>query len=62
MYAFLVVEVKTGDKSGKFTLIQIGLTKKVLKTVIILDGDNNTTPAAIFPLVTDSDGPPFDEP
>ena len=62
MYDFLVVEVKTGNQSGKFTLAHGGLTKKLMNTVVILDINNNITPVATIPLVTDDDRPPFDEP
>ena len=62
VYAFLVVEVKTDKQSGKVTLTQIGLTKKVLKIVGMLDSNSTTTPEATIPLGTDSDVTPFNEP
>ena len=60
VYDFLGFEVKTDKKSGELTLTQGGLTKKVLKTVEMLDSNNNITPTATISLVTDTDGPPFD--
>ena len=60
VYYFLGVEVKTDKKSGELTLTQGGLTKKVLKTVGMLDSYNNITPTATMSLGTDNDGPPFD--
>ena len=62
MYDFLRVEVSTDKKSGKVTLTQVGLTKKVLKILGMLDINNNINPAATITLGTDADGPPFDEP
>ena len=62
MYDFLLVEVSTDKNSVKVTLTQVGLTKKVLKTVGMLDVNNNINPAATITLGTDADGPPFDEP
>ena len=62
MYDFLRVEVSTDKNSVKVTLTQVGLTKKVLKTVGMLDIDNNINPAATITLGTDADGPPFYEP
>ena len=59
---FLGFEVNSDKKSGKVALNQLGLTKKVLKTVGMLDSNKRITTEAIFPLGTDSDGPPFDEP
>ena len=61
MHDFLVVEVKTYKQSGKVSLTQVGLTKKVLNIVRILYSNNNTTPSATMSLVKDSDGNPFDE-
>ena len=58
----MVVEVNTAKYSGKVTLTQVVLTKKVLNTAVILDINNNITPAATIILVTDADGPPFGEP
>ena len=43
-------------------MTQVGLTKKVLKIVVILAINNKTTPSAIIPLGTDTYGTPFDEP
>ena len=62
MYDFLRVEFSTDKKSGKVTLNQVGLTKKVLKILGMLDINNNINPAATITLGTDADGPPFDEP
>ena len=62
MFDFLGVEVNTDKQSGKVTLAQGGLTKKVLKKVGMLDSNKTITPESTIPLVTDSDGPPFDEP
>ena len=47
---------------GKVTLTQGGFTKKFLKTVGMLDINDNIHPAATIPLGTDYNGPPFDEP
>ena len=62
MYTLLVVEVDTYNQSVKVTLIQIGLTKKVLNIMGMLDSNSKTTPEAIMPLVIDADGNTFDEP
>ena len=62
MYDFLGVEVKTDEQSGKFTLTQVGFTKKVLNTVKMLDSNKKITPSATISLVTYVDGPPFYEP
>ena len=61
VYAFLGVKVNADKKSGKVTLNQEGLTKKVLHIVGVLNSYEKTTPAANMPLVTDADGNPFDE-
>ena len=60
VYAFLVVEVNTDKQSGKFTLNQGGFTKKVTKTVGMLDSNKKINPAEKMPLGTESYGPPFD--
>ena len=44
-YDLLVVEVKTDKKSGKVTLTQVRLIKKVLNTVVMLGIYMNITPA-----------------
>ena len=62
MYDLLRVEVSTDKKSGKVTLTQVGLTKKVLKTVGMLDINNHINPATTITLGTDTDVPPIDEP
>ena len=62
VYNFLGFEVKTDTHSGKVTLTQGVLTKKVLKTVGMLCSNNNTTTSSTMPLVKDADGYPFDEP
>ena len=45
MYDLLGVKFKTDKKSGKVTLAQGGLNKKLMKTVGILDSNKNTTTA-----------------
>ena len=62
VYAFLVVEVETDNQSGKVTLTQRGLTKKVLNIVGMLDSNKNITPEETMPLGTYAYGNPFDEP
>ena len=59
-YALLGVEVNTGKQSSKVTMTQGDLTKKFMKTLVMLDSNKNITPSEIMPLVTDTDGPPFD--
>ena len=61
VYDLLRIEVNTDKKSDKVTLVQGGLTKKVLKTVRILYSNNKTTPSATLPLGIDDDVPPFDK-
>ena len=61
VYDFLVVEVNTDKQSGKVTLTQLGLTKKVLKIVGMLDSNNTTPPEATIPLGKDADVTPFNE-
>ena len=62
VHAFLCVEVKTDINSGKVTLTQGGLTKKLMNTLGMLDGNNNITLSSINSLVKDAGAPPFDEP
>ena len=62
VYGFLEVEGHNHKHSGKVTLAQLGLTKKVLKIMVILDSNKKTTPAATMPSGTYSDEPPFDVP
>ena len=62
VYGLLVVEVNTDKQSDKVTMTKGGLTKKVLKTLIMLYSNNNTTPAATISLGTDAGGTPFYEP
>ena len=62
VYDLWLVEVHTDKQSGKFALIQGGLTKKVLKTVGMLYNNNNNTPATTITLGKYADGPPLDEP
>ena len=62
VYALLEVEVRTDNNSGKVTLNCGGLIKKVLKLVVMLDGNKKITPAATISLETDADGTTFDEP
>ena len=62
VHAFLCVEVKTDNNSGKVTLTQGGLTKKLMNTLGMLYGNNNITLSSIYPLVKDAGAPPFDEP
>ena len=62
VYDFLGVGVNTDKQSGKFTLTQGVLTKKVINTVVMLDSNKNITPEATIPLGTEDDVPPFDEP
>ena len=50
VFELLEVEVKTDKKSGKVTLTQGGLTKKVIKTLGIFYSNNNTTTAETMPL------------
>ena len=58
---FLGVEFNTDKKSGKVTLTQGGLTKKVLKRVGMLDSNKKTTPAEKIPLGINADGSPLYE-
>ena len=62
MYDLLGVEFNTDNQSGDVTMNQGGLANEVLKTVGMLDSNNKIAPEATMPLVTDADGPPFDEP
>ena len=61
MYTFLVVYFVNDIWSVKVALSQGGLTNKVLKTVVILDSNNNTTPETTMTLGTGDYGPPFNE-
>ena len=45
VYDLWLVEVNTDKQTGELALIQGGLTKKVLKTVVMLYINNNITPA-----------------
>ena len=56
------VEVNTDKQSGKVTMTKGGLTKKVLKKLVMLYSNNNTTPSATISLGIDADGTPFYEP
>ena len=60
MYYFLEVEVNTDKQSGEVTLTHGGFTKKVTKTVGMLDSNKKINPAEKMPLGTESYGPPFD--
>ena len=62
VYDLWLVEVNTDKQTGELALIQGGLTKKVLKTVVMLYINNNITPATTMTLGKDADGPPLDEP
>ena len=62
MYDFLGVEVNTNKHSVKVTLTQGGLTKKVLKKLVMLDSNKKITPAATMLLGSSADGTTFDEP
>ena len=53
------VGVKIDKLSVKVAPTQGGLTKKFLKTVEMLDRNNNITPEPTIPLGTDDDGPPI---
>jgi hypothetical protein len=60
-YTFLEVKVRTDKATGKATLTQSGLTKKVLRTTGMQDNSRKHTPAATMPLGTDADGTIFCE-
>ena len=45
LYDLLGVDVTTDEQSGKVTLTQGLLTKKVMNIVVMLDINKNTTPA-----------------
>ena len=62
MYALLVVEVNTDNQSVKFKLTQGGLTKKVLKAVVMLYSNKRINTTEKIPLVIDDDVTPFDKP
>ena len=59
LYAFLGVEFNTDKKSGKVTLTQGGLTKKVLKRVGMLDSNKKTTPAEKYHWESTLMDPPY---
>ena len=60
--AFLGVVDNTNKQSGKVTLTQGGLNKKVLKKVGILDSNKKINPSTTIPLKIDNDRHIFDEP
>ena len=62
LYDLLGVDVTTDEQSGKVTLTQGLLTKKVMNIVVMLDINKNTTPAAKMQLGIYSDISPFGGP
>ena len=54
--------VNTNKQSGKVVHNQVDLTKKLLKIVVMLDINKNSTPSSTIPLVIGADVTPFDEP
>ena len=46
MYSSFGVEFKTDKQSGKVKLTQVGLTNKLLKTLVMIDSNKKTTPSA----------------
>ena len=61
MYALFGVEVETVKQSGKVTLNQGGLNKKLLKIVGMLYSNTEITLESTMALGTDDDGPTLDE-
>jgi hypothetical protein len=61
VYAFLEVEVKTSKETGRVTLNQSGLTRKVLRSTGMQDSNRKHTPANTMPLGTDADRELFHE-
>ena len=59
VYNFLEVDVYTDTQSGKVTITQRGLTKKVLNIVRIIYSNNNNTIAATMLLGKHYDRNPF---
>ena len=59
-YAFLGVDVKPRANGG-YTMMQEGLTEKVLKTTGMQECNRKATPAGTTPLGTDEEGEPFNE-
>ena len=61
VYALFGVEVETVKQSGKVTLNQGGLNKKLLKIVGMLYSNTEITLESTMALGTDDDGPTLDE-
>jgi uncharacterized membrane protein len=61
VYAFLGLEVKTSKDTGRVTLTQSGLTRKVLRATGMQDSNRKHTPATPIPLGTYADRGVFHE-
>jgi Reverse transcriptase (RNA-dependent DNA polymerase) len=61
VYAFLGIQMVRDRATGKYTLTQEGLIKKVLRIVGMENCNSKKTPAGVTPLGTDAEGAPFSE-